>query len=375
MTTPRYVDRAPVNAHIDGLLARHPNLTPHRIATLAGVADRTLSASARATYATIDPENAARIMAVTDRHVRLSPGRYDVDVVAKHVRRLLAVPHSSSRVIAAASGVSARTINYIASGGHRKISRDAARAIVTTTPADVAAHTFVVDARTRTIQQIGSMRALGWSYAAQETMLEGVTRSLIDLCNRPVATNLIDRAAAEAVDALYQRVGDTPGPDPVVAETARKAGWYTPIHYDDDGNLIPEARPTGRNTANADPGSCRDRLAGLGRLLDGDRPSEIGEALGYSNNWVTTVRARVGLTVDHSNQDELVGTIREALDGIDYRDPYGHLDDEDVDYVQRWGALYEETKNARTVQAQRSAAAKRAKRAARRDARSSTVAA
>ena len=81
--------------------------------------------------------------------------------------------------------------------------------------------------------------AAGWPPRVLSEMCEGVELYRHNIW-RDRAT-YIRPADAEALDALFEKIGDRLGPDELTARRYRKMGYFPPAAYDDDGTLVPGA--------------------------------------------------------------------------------------------------------------------------------------
>lgn len=137
----------------------------------------------------------------------------------------------------------------------------------------------LVDA-TGTKRRIRALAAIGWTFAQIGTHAGYTTKGGIkELTHR----DRVNRAQAERVREVYDKLSMTPGPSPHARDRARHAGWPPPLAWDDSTIDDPAAEPDmgapddGRVTVPVDDiehliyyGGC-DRWGTLTRRLDTTR--------------------------------------------------------------------------------------------------------
>lgn len=263
---------------------------------------------------------------ITDHTPVVTPG------LAEHLRRLLR--HGSTYAIAECAGITPNSV-YLARDG-RPLRAYVARALLAVTPEQVARVTPRVPS-TRAHHQLRTMWALGYAFPWQAARLG----SRADHLRRLKPDAQVTAELAAAVDALAREVGDTPagpehGIDPRRASRtrseARRAGWYPPAYYDEDGSLdrrsIPD-HPWARLDARCDT----DLNVALA-LTTGRSQVEVGKEFGVSDKKAGNIAQAAGLVyvpgthtlapegrpaaarvreVVHAYQDGALGPVEAAL--------------------------------------------------------------
>jgi DNA-binding NarL/FixJ family response regulator len=101
------------------------------------------------------------------------------------------------------------------------------------------------------------------------------------------------RRNAERVQRLYDELSGTKGPSRIAAANAARLGWHTPLAYDEDGRLIPEAVPNDLTRAAERREDLQARVGQVAELTQkGLSTTEIAERLGVTDRTVTRARAR-----------------------------------------------------------------------------------
>jgi hypothetical protein len=206
-------------------------------------------------------------------------GEPKVAAVLTHVDNCLAIPGVTEAHLAKVAGVSQNTIAR-ARQTLRLSGRSAAR-IMAVKPADLAGRHRVDPAPY--VLMVRQMQALGYGLRWQEKHSVAGLHQMISIVGRG-EQNLIDRRVADAIAALARKVGDKPAePGPgltpmSIATTrhmARRAGYYPPAYYDEDGTLDYRALPEHPWTIIEE--ACHDKLDRLALALR--NPTLGGRAL------------------------------------------------------------------------------------------------
>jgi hypothetical protein len=220
--------------HVDALLTAFPTLTKHHVSVLAGVTRNTV-------YRLYKPgmriavESEAMLLAVRPQHVRLMPPRHvPKDKVVEHIETLLASDHGvNPNTIAKASGISYQTLYNILSGRSERVQWVTHCAIMGVTP-EMALGKVYYRPLGPTLTRIRALQANGWTLPSLDLMFG---RMLADTITDPTRSQCT-AASEAAVLAMYNRIGDTPGPSSLAAKYARRLGYYPPIHYDENMRLL-----------------------------------------------------------------------------------------------------------------------------------------
>lgn len=320
-----------VRAHYASLLAQFPTLSVDHYARLAGVSVNTARKPVQKGHR-LYPESEAALLAVRPAHVKLLPPSYvPVEPVVAHVRELLETPGVTVHTIGKAAGVSGQAIHNMLAGT-TKARQPVAAAILGTTAAHALDRSFfrpIDPTKTR----IRALEANGWPVRAIAVMSGHPTvRTIPD----PSYGEWVFRTVAEAVARVYDEIGDTPGPSNVARWYGRNAGYFPPICYDEEMNLIPGAAFEGPVPTDPQMKARTDLCAIAWTALRGLSNAEVAQRLGISRGIVEKARERSGVT---SNPDV---DVTAAVEGIEWRERTDVLDDPGIDYVARWDALTEE---------------------------------
>jgi hypothetical protein len=141
------------------------------------------------------------------------------------------------------TGICPETLQRIGSGGRKWVERITERAVLTAREEKAIKNRLPIE---RGYQRIHSLMALGYPrpWIAQRCGYNGNNFAM------PTWQKWMSRTLFDKIEAVYKAVGDTPADAErdgilpgVIRRTRRYAqrqGWRSPIHYDDDGNLIRE---------------------------------------------------------------------------------------------------------------------------------------
>jgi lambda repressor-like predicted transcriptional regulator len=290
------VDASEARAHVEMLLQRTgASLTT--VAHAAGLTRFTVRAALtkpRVHRATVDALLATTVEAVD----RTTVGRktlHDIEPVQRHIRMLLRSEDCTMAAVAAAAGMSLANVKRLMDEDRAGVYIETQRAILALTPYRVRRNASAVSKR-RAATRLRALQANGWSlrnlahrcgYAGDGFPFMGTKSSLV--------AQEIDRA----VEALYQELGDTPGPSPHAAERARRDGYYPPIHYDDEMRLIPDSIPQqGWQSEAEQQERARRWLRIMGLTLAGEPENAIALALRVNGKQIERVRKVVGLRLN-----------------------------------------------------------------------------
>lgn len=338
-------DRA--RAHVDRLMADHPDLNLHHIARLAGMGKSPFPTKKR-WRGQITPDTEERILAVTDRHVHLLPP-YHVDrrPTLAHIDYLLAeVEDSSLNLIGKTCGISYQTMYNLRSGVSHRCRYETATAILSVTPEMLREGVRRVPAE-QSIRRIRSLQANGWSRTALDAILGRMIAHRLTHSDRPTTVFV---PLADRVKEVYDMIGDTPGPSTSAANHARALGFWPPIYYDEEMNLIEV------EVEDAEARAARDTLRILGLTLEGRSVAEIMEALDIAaDRKVSAARREHGLVITRTFAGDYVAAeavpgifavIREALRPVHYRTDLDILDEPGTDYVALLRTIREAVEDA-----------------------------
>lgn len=155
-------------------------------------------------------------------------------------------------------------------------------------------------------QMVGSLMALGYPRL-------WITRELgfVHGSATRFITPTVTRASYEAVKALYDRIGDTPGPDPRARVFARKAGWWPPAYYDEDGTLAVDALPAPVSPEE----EAAERVLDVLRLaLAGASRQDTAAKVGVDEQTVGRYRRLAGLRMEYQRDLEQSTVAAECRD-------------------------------------------------------------
>lgn len=274
----------------------------------------------------------------------------DARKVRTHIQELLKAEDSNPAAIAAASGTSSFTIRELLAGRHRRVHPRVYRAIMCLTPATVRAHVGLVSPH-RAITRLRALQANRWPLAHLAAEL-GYRHRRIQFFKQATITAELD----QKVEELYRRVGDRKGPSEKAARMAKQLGYWPPIHYDDDMNLIPESIPSSSGDATWDGDRFRRWLRIMAFTARGESTMVIGRIMGLRgaqhtvHKSIERVRRDIGLRLIPSvgtpddgrvmpGQDALLRAIEEHTKGIALHERIELLDDPGLDYKALWYSL------------------------------------
>lgn len=216
--------------------------------------------------------------------------------VKTHVETLL--EHATIQQIARAAGMTRTPVEKVLRDG--PYSHASAKRLLDTTIADLpdAALDRTPILADDTIHRVRTMWALGYSLTWQAQQIGTANQSFHVLRLGQTVTT----AKANAVRDLAERIGDTPATPEATGLTqwsinrsrgdARRAGWYPPSAYDDDGTLNVRAIPDHPHAVLDVTSEHKMELLHL--LAQGDTQKEATRKVGCSPELVG--RLRHGLT-------------------------------------------------------------------------------
>jgi hypothetical protein len=231
------------------------------------------------------------------------------------------------------------------------------RAILGLTPYQVRRNAYLVSKR-RAVTRLRALQANHWPLRQLAQKLGYVGDGFPFMQGKSkMVTQDVDRA----VEALYNEIGDAVGPSPRAAALARAAGYWPPIHYDEDMNLIPGSIPSEAKWVPAltQQERARIRLRILGLTLREYSMADIAMAIGESEKKVERARKMVGLRLERNRgvlldlpyikhgQEELVALIEEHTAPIALLEDIAAVDKLGTDYVALWDSLLEGAKRLR----------------------------
>jgi hypothetical protein len=245
----------------------------------------------------------------------VQPSTYvDAGPVRERIEKLLATPTWGTVAnLSAASGLDITGIQMIRRPGHRShVLISTAKAISKVTP-DLLCRKAVMFPAQASKQRVMCLQAQGWTlkHLSQRCGVGESTLRTIGSGKRQT----VFRHVAEAIEAVYEQIGDTCGPSTKSAQRARAGGWLPGRFYDDDGNLVPEWIPDADLAKVKAPWATLERhtRAVLGRKRSGRATkaaerievirlslagvvmNEIAERMGFDSKIVNRYRREVGL--------------------------------------------------------------------------------
>lgn len=324
-------------AHADALLAAHPGLTMNHLCRLAGVSHSSMSGARRTMR--LDADTSERILAVAARHVALSPPpQVPVSFAREHVDFLLAETGLTPHAISRASGLNYQTIYNVLKPSKRYVMQETHAALLACTPDDIRGVNFWTD-RWPTIVRLRALQANGWPmhYLGPRVGMN------LSVCVNSRSDSPIERTVERRIKNLYDAIGDEPGPSASCVGYATRLGFKTPIHYDEDMNLIAEPEP-----ADDAQEKARTDLCILGLSIEHRLVPEIATALGCDHRRVSRVRRRHGLRVERAFDGAYecaetwpgaISAIRRAVRDVHHRSTIDALDAPGLDYVDLLASL------------------------------------
>lgn len=355
--TKGWVDAGPAARHLAKLLDVG---TLSEVAQASGVSRGALDNLAKRSGGTgvrMKRANAEALVATTELAVvAVKAANYlahGIERVRAHVLRLVSVEDCTAAAVARAAGLAQSNVLSIIAGSREHLhekTRDALLALETNDVLAAAGYISPIAARAR----LGALQANGWSVQRLSAMLGYADRLVI---GNTWITPVLD----QRLKALYEQIEDRPGGNERVAEAARELGFYPPIHYDEDMNLIVESIP-GHSTDPDPQMKARTSLQIMGLTIREHTETEINKILGleHASGAVQTARRKIGLKLEASRgflvdalvkpgQEDLVALIAEYVRPIAVYEKTEVLDDALLDYVAQWRALGKASKELRTA--------------------------
>ena len=190
--------------------------------------------------------------------------------------RIAELAHTSDKTI---SGLFTGRQGKRGDGPTKRCNRDiAARILAITIPAkphELLSDGHAVD-NTGTIRRLQALQAIGHNLTEISRRLGRQPRNL----GRIFRANQCTATTARAVEALYNELSMTPGPDQRAINRATRRGWAPPLAWDDDTIDNPDASPdAGTTTRRGD--SDIDELERL--VSFGERPIDAMRRVGWAN--------------------------------------------------------------------------------------------
>lgn len=328
-------------AHVDALIAQCPGLTQTHYARLAGLAHNGLVVARRAGRISVETEE--RILAVSARHVALSPPpQMPTSIASVHINALLAETGVTPNTIARAADVNYQTVYNVMNPKWPNVKWRIFAALMALTADDLRAETYWVD-RAPTVTRIRALQANMWPLhtlgATHGMNLSGLANASLD--------SPMHAPTARRVQALYEAIGDEVGDSPRSATYARRLGYFPPIYYDEDMNLIEDVDDATR----AEQERARTALCILGLTLEGRSVAQIVETLGCVDKDVSKARKTYGLAIGRTfdggyeaveARSGAVCAIRGAIKRVHYRSTLDALDEPGLDYVDLLASILDE---------------------------------
>lgn len=319
--------------HVDRLLAKYPGSLNH-IAALAGLSSMP-PAVRHGGRITVETEE--RLLAVTQRHLALLPP-YHVPrgPVLRHIETLLEVEHSSLSQIGRVAGVSYQTMYNLRSGASEQCRWSTYSALMAVTPEVVASNRCFESPRA-SVTRLRALQANGWPRDALDAMLGATITSCVLRRDTMVTTSVAAR-----IKDLYERIGDTPGPSMHARRRAAAGGYKTPIHYDDDMNLVVTKQTWSEQER------ARTYLCIIGQTIENRSNTHIRESLGTTEKHVGIARRQAGLRIEQSFdgtyvavevREGAIAAARSAVKPLHYWTTLDCLDDGPLDYLELWQSL------------------------------------
>lgn len=345
----------PVKAHIESLL-EDSEICGADIGRAAGVSAGTIRAAG--TRVTMQRYCAEVILAVTPESARAARVMVDVTPAREHLLSLLQCEDVYEASLAAASGMDPRQINEVLSGLRVKITPQTERILLGVTPYAVRRNAALVSPR-RAITRLRALQANGHSLWDLGHRL-GFTKS-------PFYLGWPDKRITQETDRkaerLFHEIGDQPGTSTRAAAIARRMGYYPPIHYDEDMNLIEDSIPTADDLTTLDSAEtrARTRLRIMGLTIKDYRGSQIILDVKGASAVIDRTRREIGLRLENNKslmldlpyikpgQDELVAAVAKHTAAISLLQDVDYLDEPDLDYVALWDSLLAEVKRLRVA--------------------------
>lgn len=324
-------------AHVDALIEKCPGLTQTHFARLAGLAHNGLTVARRAGRITEETEE--RILAVSERHYLLSPPpQMPTTIVRDHVVVLLDQTGAYRNTVARAANVNYQTVYNVLGLKWPSVKWRIYASLMALTADDLIAEHYWVDRRPTTTR-LRALQANQWSLSALGRSLDMNLSTLVHADPESPMHAPVERR----IKAVYEAIGDTPGDSPRSATIARGLGFYPPIYYDEDMNLI-EAPEDDEAQHEA-----RTDLCILGQTIENRSVAQIAAALGVNERRVSRVRRLAGVGIERAldggyeaveRREGAFAAIRAVVRLIHYRTTIDALDEPGLDYVALLCALY-----------------------------------
>ena len=318
-------------AHIDNLLRQCPGLTRSHIMHLAGLGRATI-VSIRATgRLAIETEEA--ILAVQPRHVALRPPPHLPAAPAiAHLRQIMGEARATMDDVMRATGIRQQTIRLLLQERWSILNSEMYAQIMALSPEDLRSVSPWTDRRPSIIR-VRALQANGHSFVDLGRKYRIKVRGVVATPDQRISVDLADR-----VLAMYRDIGDRPGDSTRARNLARSLGYWPPIYYDDDMNLIRVAESAERRRQM----QARTDLCILGLTVENRSVQQIVEVLGVHDRRVSAVRRQHGLTIGRAidggfeaveSAPGVIKAIRAAVRDVHYRSTLDVLDAADLDYV------------------------------------------
>jgi DNA-binding XRE family transcriptional regulator len=171
-----------------------------------------------------------RFKAAKVRQVRASrgvPALVPSDHVRAHVEQLYAWGFNDT-AIAAAAGVSQKTIWFIRRGEYPTSQIDRAARILAVTHIPVPDQSGMMIPNIGTRRRIHALMAIGWTQEELGSRL-GVTKTAISVISRNVHVRY---ETWRAIADMYEQLSGTPGPSDLLATKSRQRGFAVPMAWE-----------------------------------------------------------------------------------------------------------------------------------------------
>lgn len=337
----------PVRQHVKALL-EDQTICAADIARVCGVSPGTIRNVRK--LRTMARFTAEAILLVTPDAARAARVMLDAAPARKHLLRLLQHEDCSAAAITAASGMDDKQISEVLSGVRSKIHPDTERILLGLSAYVVRRNAALVSPR-RAITRLRALQANGHSVLVLGQRLGFINRSPYYLVWSGT-TRRITQAQDRKAEALYHKIGDRTGPSRRASQIARRLGYFPPIHYDEDMQLIPDSIPDG---AWEPFDQCEDwsrtNLRIMALTLREYTSAEIATKVGYSAKKVERMRRQIGLRLEPNaresllldyikpGQDALVALIRCHVEHIALNEALPIVDLPGLDYAALWESL------------------------------------
>lgn len=353
----RSVSTAPAREHALRLL-EDPSVSKSDIARAAGVAITSVLNILRKD--TVYSTTTDAILAVTPESILGNQKCVDATPSRKHIEHLLEGEDASYAAIAAAAGMTYDVIQFIAEGRRTTILADTARLLLNLTPYVVRRNSAYVSSR-RAVTRIRALQANGWPVRTLAHMLDVLALNFVR-----DGRGLVMQETDRRVEALYNELECRHGGSKRAESIGRGLGYYPPIHYDEDMQLLKDSIPRAGAyvplvTAQE---RARMRLRIMGLTIRSYTAAEIVKVIGGGcEKTIERARREVGLRLENNQniladlpyikpgQGEMVALIAEHTAPLALLEPVDSVDEPGTDHVALWESLLDGARRVRAAAA------------------------